>query len=215
MQYRLAKMSDIGNLAKLHYNVRKTYDIGFFAQTNISFLREYYRVLIKDRNEIILCAFDEITNEMQGFCSGTLNVAEQRRFFSKQKINLLVSLLPSLILNPKLVFDVLKRYKSVNSKKNVEFQYTVLDGARSEYWVWDNNKKNAEDSVELLNRFYNIFYILGTQEIFFEVDDSNKKVYKFHKYNGAEMVTEFLLPDKRKRIIMKYNLDKKFIKNGN
>lgn len=38
----------------------------------------------------------------------------------------------------------------------------------------------------------------------------NKKVLKFHKWNGAILVNEIMLPDGRKRQIMKYDLQNKF-----
>ena len=102
----------------------------------------------------------------------------------------------------------MKRYRFTSGK--TKDNYIITTGARSEYWTWDKSLNDPVSSVELLNTLYRIFYSLGVKEVCFEVDMINKKVLKFHKWNGAILVNEIMLPDGRKRQIMKYDLQNKF-----
>ncbi|MDQ5928466.1 MAG: hypothetical protein QG594_240, partial [Bacteroidota bacterium] len=147
---------------------------------------------------------------IRGFCSGSLNVEKQQELFKRKRVKLALSLFSTVFLNPKIIFDVLNRYLSLD--KNSKDSFILKKGARSEYWTWEKDANDSEFSVELLNRFYNIFYLCGVKEVFFEVDEINKKIIKIHKLNKAVIVDEFQLPDLRKRLVMKYDLINKFDK---
>ena len=209
MKYRIAKKTDVDRIAYLHQKVRKVYDIGFFSLVNKTFLKQYYKILMDDPNEIILCAEDE-NGIVQGFCSASLDVSRQMNVLKRNKWKLGFALIPSIISNPKILQEGIKRFKSINNKTSLENKYIISEGARSEYWTWNADNKNSESSVELLNKLYNLMFILGCKEVSFEVDLCNNKVYKFHKYNGAELISKFTLDDSRERAILKYDLDKKF-----
>ncbi|MEA4820811.1 MAG: hypothetical protein VB122_01040 [Erysipelotrichales bacterium] len=209
MQYRFGKKNDISRIAYLHHKVRQTYDMGFFSTVKKSFLKEYYKILISDPNEIILCAEDD-NGIIQGFCSGSLNVTKQKQLLNKNKWKLGFALIPTIINKPKILLEGIKRYKSITTNSKLEEKFIINEGARSEYWTWNNEEKDSESSVVLLNKFYNILFILGCKEVNFEVDLCNKKVYKFHLYNGAELMNTFTLSDGRERAILKYNLEIKF-----
>ena len=49
--------------------------------------------------------------------------------------------------------------------------------------------------------------LLGAQQIFFEVDKVNKRIYKYHKLNGAEELGCFIMPDGRERVEFVYNMN--------
>ena len=51
----------------------------------------------------------------------------------------------------------------------------------------------------------NIISALGYNRVSFEVDIYNKKVFKFHKLNGALEINRVTLDDERERVFMEYN----------
>lgn len=211
MGYRFASKSDVNRIAELHYNVRDKYDVGFFSKTDKFFLKKYYSILLDTPYYFILCYCDDTNGKIMGFSSGVFDVAQHQKEIGKKKIKMAFSLLTSMIKKPSLVSDILKRYKSINGES--ESSYQVNEGPRSEYWVWDKtDKKNGIKSVELLNKFYEIYYILGYKEVAFEVDEVNRNMIRFHIVNGAKVMKEQILDDGRKRSFLKYNLIEKFKK---
>ena len=55
-----------------------------------------------------------------------------------------------------------------------------------------------------------LFYtmkMLGAEKLFFEVDKVNKRIFKFHKINGAEEVKTFIMPDGRERVELVYDIN--------
>jgi hypothetical protein len=50
--------------------------------------------------------------------------------------------------------------------------------------------------------------LLGCTEVRFEVDRENQRAATFHRARGAELLEEFELPDGRKRLVMRYVLDR-------
>ena len=52
----------------------------------------------------------------------------------------------------------------------------------------------------------NILKDFGVNEVHFEVDSTNVKIFHFHKINGAELIRKLKLPDGRERAVMKYVL---------
>ena len=207
MKYRFVKRCDLDRIVDLHLKIRDSYEVGFFSKMRRSFLRKYYQIHIDDPNEIILCAETE-SGIICGFCSGSLDVSKQTANLRKNKIKLALSALSSVFFNPSLIYELWKRYCFTSGK--TKDNYIITTGARSEYWTWDKSINDPVSSVELLNTLYRIFYSLGVKEVCFEVDVINKKVLKFHKWNGAILVNEIMLPDGRKRQIMKYDLQNKF-----
>lgn len=209
MHFRLAKLSDLNEIVTLHYNVRDTYSVGFFSKMRKSFFRQYYKILLNDPNEIILYAEDNLGHKC-GFASSTLDVEAQFRNLRKYKIALAIGALPSFILNPKLVLDAWKRYRSTNV--NSQQQFVTATGARGEYWVWDNNNKDSIWSTVLYNKSLEIMFLLGSQIVRFEVDSVNSRILQFHKKNGALEESKIILDDGRERVLMSIDLNKKFSK---
>lgn len=211
MAYRFASKSDASRIAELHYNVRNKLDVGFFSKTDLFFLKSYYRTLLNTPCYFVLCYCDDEDGKVLGFSSGVFDVEKHLEVLNKRKVRFALSLLTSILKNPSLISDIWKRYKAVNGE--AESTYQVDRGARSEYWVWDiADKKKGIKSVQLLNKFYEIYYILGYKEVAFEVDDINHNMIRFHVLNGAEVMGEKLLDDGRKRSFLKYNLKEKFAK---
>lgn len=203
MRFRLAKIVDLNDIVDIHYNIRNTYDVGIFARLGKQFLRQYYRIILNDKNGIVLCAEDE-TGKIHGFCSATLNVEKQFENLRKNRLSLGMSAIGSLIRNPSLIKSLLDRYKSIG--KNTNSKFVHIEGARSEFWAWSTSSSDSIASLEMHEVLLNLLRVLGVVDLFFEVDTNNKKVFLFHKYNGAEVLEKFYLPDGRERALMKYNL---------
>ena len=201
MIFRIAKICDLDRITNLHFSVRHLYSHGIFSSLDLFFLKSYYRIIINDPNSIILCAED--SNEgVVGFCSANLNIEQYNLNLKKNKFRLALSALPSIIKKPKVLVELISRYKSINS--NVD-SFISSSGVRLEYWVW--SKKNNDDKSSLImhESMLNIICALGYDRVSFEVDLYNKRVFKFHKLNGALEINRVILGDKRERVFMEYN----------
>ena len=102
IRFRLAKPSDAKQIAYVHLHIRDKYDQGFFAQVNYSFLKQYYKVMLNDPNEVIVCAEDE-NGLIVGFSSGSLDASKQMKSMRDNKFSFLWPLFTSAISNPTLI----------------------------------------------------------------------------------------------------------------
>ena len=212
IKFRLAKPSDAKQIAYVHYHIRDKYDQGFFAQVNYSFLKQYYKVMLNDPNEVFVCAEND-EGKILGFNSGSLDATKQFDSMRKHKWSFIWPLMTSAISKPSIIKSALDRFKSTKGESDT--QYVSPNGARGEYWGWLSNDKDSDASVEMQERWMAIMKNLGVKEFFFEVDTVNKKIFKFHKINGATILNTYTLPDGRERAEMKYDLTTfkfKFIK---
>lgn len=200
IRFRLAKPSDAKQIANCHWHVRDRYSQGIFLSLGEGFLKAYYKVILNDPWEVVICAEND-KGEIVGFCSATLDGRAQAKNLRKHKIKLGLAAVNAILIHPYLLKEVWLRYKSLNSSNSQKF--LTIDGVRGEYWCWrkeDDSLKSAEmDKVK-----NQILYDLGCRELFFEVDKFNKQVYKYHiKVNKAEPVEEITLPDGRERVLFK------------
>lgn len=212
IKFRLAKPSDAKQIAYVHYHIRDKYDQGFFAQVNYSFLKQYYKVMLNDPNEVFVCA-ENGDGKILGFNSGSLDASKQFATMRRKKWLFIWPLITSSIRNPKLIRSALDRFKFTNGESNN--QYITSSGVRGEYWGWLSNQKDSDASVEMHERWIAAMKALAVKKIYFEVDSVNKKIYKFHKLNGAKILNTYTLPDGRERSEMVYDLETykfKFIK---
>jgi hypothetical protein len=212
MRYRLAKLSDYKSIANLHYNVRTNYRVGIFAMLGKTFLKVYYSIVLNDPNEIVVCA-EEKNGKILGFCSATLDVKKQFDNLRKHRIALAFAALGSIIRNPSLIKPLIGRYKS--TRENNERKFITAEGPRSEYWAWSASNKDSVSSLEMHEVLLNILRDLGVGYLNFEVDTNNKKIFLFHKYNGAQVVENMILPDGRERVLMRYDLKNRISKLRN
>lgn len=205
IRFRLAKPSDAKQIAYVHLHIRDKYDQGFFAQVNQSFLRQYYKVMLDDPNEVIVCAEDVESGQILGFSSGSLDAAQQMKSMRKHKFSFVWPLLTSALSNPKLIKSAIDRMRS--TKGESANKYISTEGPRLEYWGWLPNAEGGEESVPMQEVLLLILKNLGAEKLFFEVDKVNKKVLKFHKLNGAEETSSFTLPDGRERVELFYDMN--------
>ena len=208
IQFRLAKPSDAKAIATLHYKVRDTYSVGYFAQMGLPFLKAYYNVVLNDPYEVVVCAEED--GKLCGFCSASLDINKQMERMNKKKFSLLWPALSSFIAKPSLIKATIKRWK-VSQHKDDE-KLIPKEGARCEYWMWDASNKNSAYSVALWNAYLQILYILGVKKFPLDVDDVNEKVMKFHLLNKAVATEHITLSDGRERTLLEYDLVKRFQK---
>ena len=204
IRYRLAKPSDAKEIANVHWGVRDRYSQGIFLSLGKSFLCTYYKIILNDPWEVIVCAVND-TGKIIGFASTTMDAKEQALRLRKHKAQLGMSALWAIIKHPSLAVAVWQRYKSLgNNTDGPVFVHT--EGVRGEYWCWLKNEDSLK-SIELSNIKNRILYNLGVTKLFFEVDKFNKAVYNYHlKVNKAEPISEVTLPDGRVRVLMKKTL---------
>lgn len=203
MKYRLAKPCDIKEIVNIHYAIRESYSVGLFAHLDKIFLWQYYKIILNDKNQVVVCAEDE-DGKIQGFCSATLDVEKQFANIRSHKLALGFTAIKSIILSPTLLKSLIARYKSTIGIGNEK--YIATKGARGEYWAWSTSNKDSISSCELHEIHLKILKDLGVTHVNFEVDTINKKVMLFHNFNGAELIDKIILPDGRERAFMRYNL---------
>lgn len=202
IRFRIAKPSDAKQIANCHWHVRDRYSQGIFLSLGEGFLRTYYKIILDDPWEVVVCAENE-NGKIVGFSSATIDGRAQAENIKKHKVRLGLAAIKAVLLKPKLLKELWLRYKSLGDG---EQKFVTVDGVRGEYWCWNKD----EDSLLSVDMDYakgHILYDLGYRECFFEVDKFNKQVYKFHlKVNKAEPVEEITLPDGRVRVLFRGKL---------
>lgn len=203
IRYRLAKPSDAKEIADVHWHVRDRYTHGISLMLGKSFLKAYYKIILNDPWEVVVCAVND-SSKIVGFTSTSMNATERFRNIRKHRLLLGIAALRAIISHPSLMKDLWLRYRSLDEKSNVRFVNT--SGVRGGYWCWLKSDDSLK-SFEMSQVKNSILRDLGVKEQFFEVDMSNKSVYRFHiKVNKAEPIEEIVLPDGRIRVLMRKKL---------
>jgi len=201
---RIAKKSDHKVLADIHMECGKAQIDAFMHKLGKNFLQTYYRILLEEKNSIVLIALDH-NGYGVGFHSGTMKAEEHLQNMKRHKFVFGLSLLPVFIKNPKIIKEVLLRNGYLSSKSNSS-SFGVNRGPRGEYWAWRPSAKDPENSLRLHKIWYNIIKEFGILSVKSEVDLSNKRVVKSIKLMGGIFLDEVTLPDGRKRAIVEYKL---------
>ena len=206
IRFRLAKPCDAKQIANCHWHVRDRYTKGIFLSLGKRFLITYYKIILNDPYEVIVCA-EKDKNKIIGFSSATLNAEKQALNLRKHKIQLAFSAIWAVICKPSLLKEVWNRYRSLEGSKNAP-TFIHTEGVRGEYWCW--LKEEGDDgllAIEMGKIKESIIFDLGYEELFFEVDKFNKRVYKFYtKIEKSEVIEEITLPDGRERVLFKKKL---------
>lgn len=204
MIYRIAKKKDAKRIAEIQQNIKSVNDLGIFCHMGKGFLETYYRILIEDPQTIFLCA-ENHDGLVCGYCFNVLDAKKQTENMRNNKIRLGFSAVASMVKKPSLIKELFLRYKSLN---NTDETYLHTEGAHAGYWGWDPAMADADASFHLHELSYLIAKNIGVSILKLEVDKENKRIYKFHKLNGAVTEREFTLPDGRVRAFMYYDLSK-------
>jgi len=213
MIFRLAKLKDINRLASIHYECSKKQTGGFMYKLGLLFFKIYYKILLNEKNSIVLVATDQ-DGKINGFTSGTLKAEEHLNALKNNKFKLAFSILPVLIKRPYLLKSVIQRNNFINSQ-NSEIKFGITFGPRIEYWAWDpKNKENM--AMPMFKTWLNILFSMGIQSVKGEIDIENKGLYLVHKVMGAKIVNELKLEDSRHRVIIEYEnkLSKNTVQNN-
>lgn len=204
IRYRLAKRSDAAEIADVHWHVRDRYTQGIFLSLGKSFLKSYYKIILDDPWEVVVCAVNK-EGKIVGFTNTCIDAKHEYQNIKRHKITLGFAALKAIICKPSLLKDVWQRYISLDSS-NQESGFVHTEGARGGYWCWLKTEESMK-SFELTQVKNGILKLLGVNEFFFEVDKFNKAVYRFHlKVNKAEPIREITLPDGRVRVFMRKQL---------
>ena len=208
IRFRLAKPSDAKKIANCHWHVRDRYSQGIFLSLGKPFLRKYYKIILDDPNEVVVCA-EHKTMGIVGFCNATLDAKAQAERLKKYVIGLGFSAVWSLITHPSLIKSVWQRYRSLSDKGP---QFVLVDGVRGEYWCWMKEAGNSFLSVDLNQTLKNVVFDFGIREMYSEVDKFNKHVYKFLTMKkNIDIIEEITLPDGRERALLLEHLEHKEI----
>ena len=201
IKYRLAKPSDAKEIADVHWHVRDRYTQGIFLSLGRGFLAAYYKIILDDPWEVVVCAVNE-DGKIVGFVSTSLDAKRRYENIRKHRFVLGWAALKALIFHPSLIKGVWQRYRSLDDNNHTA-QFVNKEGVRGGYWCWIKGDDSLK-SMELSKVKNEIIKQLGAQELLFEVDKFNKAVYKFHlKVNKAEPIEEITLPDGRVRVLMR------------
>jgi len=201
MILRFAKSSDINALAKLHLECGKHQPGGFMFKLGLPFLKIYYKLLINEKNSVIILAEDE-NSDLLGFTSGTMSAEAHLNNLKRNRFRIGVCILPAILKSPKLLTNILDREKFVFLKDR-SIQFGVVSGSRIEYWAWRHSDNNNM-SIPLLKTWLKVVFDLGISSVKAEVDIDSKNLLTIHKFLGAKVVEHLNLNDGRTRVIIEY-----------
>ena len=147
IKFRLAKPSDAMQIAEVHYHVRDEYGEGFFAHVNKDFLKQYYKIILNDPYQIVVCA--ELDHKIIGFSSGSLDVSQEFKGFRKHKWRFVWPLFMTALRRPSIVKDALDRFRSTspNSDKKLHTGADALydEDLGCEESVWRDGHRQREN----------------------------------------------------------------------
>lgn len=201
IKFRFANVVDIIQLAEIHIETGVQQPGGFMHKLGLSFMKRYYSILLSEKYSIVIVAENE-NGVIIGFCSGTLEAAEHLLKLKKNKFKLLISLIPQILKNPKLLPEIILRYKHI-SGTNESVLFNNKDGVRNEYWAWRDGFDRSK-STHLFKTWLNIVFSFGYESVKGEVDSVNKHIVLFHKILGAKILNETKMPDGRIRYFVEY-----------
>lgn len=202
MIYRFAKANDVNILAKLHLECGENQPGGFMFKLGLPFLKTYYKLLINEKNSIVLVAENE-NGDILGFCSGTMLAEEHLSNLQKNRLRIGLSILPAIIKSPGMLANILSREKFVFSKDNY-IQFGVMVGPRAEYWTWKHDDK-SNGAIKLFKTWQKVLFDLGAVSIKGEVDTDNANLFIIYKFLGAKAIGKLYLEDGRHRSIIEYS----------
>lgn len=201
MIFRLAKNNDIDKIANIHLECSLKQKDGFMYKLGTGFFKSYYKILLEEKNSVVLIA-EDLNGNICGFHSGSISPEEHSIALRKNSLNLFSTLIIKILFDPKLLFEIIERRNSLSTKSNNK-KYSSKLGPRAEYWAWSPSFKGENQSVILKNRWCKIIQVLGYDYYYLEVDSNNKLVLNYYKLQNAEVIEELILKDGRKRFILK------------
>jgi len=204
MEIRLAKPNDAKQLAQLHWICSAEQSGGFMFNLGKTFLKEYYRILLAEKNSVVLCT-QESDGNIIGLVSGSLKAEEHIAALRRHRFALMLAASPALVSNPWLINEMYAR-QQVKSVDKENSGYIVMSGPREEFWAWLPAKRSMGGAIELHKKWLKLMRLLGAPNVKLEVDRVNERVGKMHYLMGASLLREFVTPDGRQRLVLEYTL---------
>lgn len=205
MQIRLAKQRDIKQLVDVHWTCSTEQPGGFMFKLGRPFLRQYYKIYLREKHSLILVAEEE-HGKLLGFHSGTLRAEEHIAALRSAWLPLLITALPAVVRKPSLVQEIYSRYRSTARETDSD-EYILKSGPRGEYWAWLSAHRDAGQAIHLHETWHAIMHQMGAKSVRSEVDRDNVRILKYARMMGAQVIKEILTPDGRRRLIMEYELE--------
>ncbi len=196
IKFRLAKPTDAMQIAEVHYHVRDEYGEGFFAHVNKDFLKQYYKIILNDPYQIVVCA--ELDHKIIGFSSGSLDVSQEFKGFRKHKWRFVWPLFMTALRRPSIVKDALDRFRSTSPDSDKKF--VNGQGARNEFWAWLPGRDDSYMSIYTQELMLYMMKILGVKKVYGEMDTVNEKIVRFQTRNGNKILDTYKMPDGRERM---------------
>ncbi len=211
MKFRLAKQSDCRQLAEVYIACSGEDEAeaeGFALKLGRRFLQQYFRVLLMEAGSVVVCAVDDNDpNRVLGFTSGSLDAGESMKSFRKHRVRLLLAASAALVCRPQMIFGLLRRYKATsadNAAADGGEQYVIGSGARLTYWGMLPSSRSGPAGLALLQKWLKVMQLLGARDIRAELNRGNTRAQRVHQMFGAETVKEFVTPEGKERVILKY-----------
>ena len=204
---RLAKPSDSGYIAKLHYEASREQPGAFIFKLGPNFIKAYYSITMNEPHNILLCS-ESSSGEILGFISGSTDSQEHLQALKAHWIKLGFSALTSFIIRPGLLLSAWKRFRFLKGDRE-STQFCATTGARIEYWGWKKNDPHAYFATNMLGSILTVMKSFGVTRVFGEVDEENTRLVKMHKLMGCEKIADLGIVDGRTRSIYVHDLEKK------
>jgi hypothetical protein len=204
IKIRHANYDDLEQLADLHYRCSAVQPAGFMFKLGRGFILEYYRLLLKEKTSMVLCA-DAGVDGIVGLVAANVDAKKNLKWLKSESYRMFFAALPALARQPGLIKEIYSRAKSVWGWSLGDV-YIIGSGARIAYWGWSPDYPSKGHSVILLKTLLKTLQNNDVSQVRFEVDRLNRKAEVIHRVLGAKVVREFDTPDGRSRIIMEYIL---------
>lgn len=203
MKFRLAKHADCKQLSHIALACAEGQNEGFTFKLGRRFLEQYYRVLLREKHSVVMCAVDN-ADRVVGFAAGSLDAAETMRALRRHRLQLSLAAAWGVVRQPRLISGLLSRYRAVKAGTDDE-GYVVSSGPRLIYWGILPEARVGPGGLILLHHCLNLMRSLGAQRIRAEIDSENRRAQQANSLLGAKTIRQFVTPDGRSRIIIEFS----------
>lgn len=225
MKFRLAKASDCKQLARVFLACSAEDDAereNFAYRLGRVYVQQYYRVLTWEYRSVVLCGVDDCDpRRVLGFVSGTLDAAESMASFRRYRWRLGLAASLALLTRPGLLAGLVRRYRATAAATQTPpatataantapetadggSRYVIDSGARMTYWGVLPEARRGPGALLLVQKWLHLMWLLGAEEIRLELNRENTRAQQAHRMLGAEVTEQFVTPEGRERVIMRY-----------
>lgn len=203
MNIRLAVPDDAAALAGIHFDCRDRLPKSFMINLGRGFLTAYYRILLRLKTTVVLCAENE--TGLLGFASGTTDMGQELASLRRFRHRLALAALPCLLKKPGLAWKMYVRSRQAKVHPPGTF-YVYDEGARAAFWGWAPGAASGASTIVLFKKWLELMRILEVPAVRGEVDLENVKIAAVHAAMGATVEKHFQTPEGKRRILIVYDL---------